>query len=216
MTSETDAVAGIVVAGGESTRYGERNKLLVRFDDRPLVERVVAAVGSVTATPPVVVVRNQDQRAAIDAALESGIERRYTFDDPACDGPLGGIAGGLAEIDEPWAFVCAGDMPLVSAGALAWLEDRRTASTDAVVPVRDGVLEPLHALYACDPLRRELPSLDAEAGPRAVCTAVNCTEIPVTDAPAHLGRSLQNVNTPETLERLANGAEGGSSDRRKK
>jgi len=216
MTSEDDIIAGIVVAGGESTRYGERNKLLVRLDGRPLLERVVAAVGSVTTTPPVIVVRNRDQRAAIDAALESGLERRYAFDDPAYDGPLGGVAGGLQKVDEPWTVVCAGDMPLASAEALAWLRDRRTESTDAVVPVRDGVLEPLHALYSCDPLRRELPSLPSGVGPRAVCRAVNCTEIPVADAPEQLGRSLRNVNTPETLDRLTTDADSARSDRERK
>jgi molybdopterin-guanine dinucleotide biosynthesis protein A len=211
MTFEEANIEGIVVAGGRSTRYGERNKLLVRFDGRPLLERVVAAVGSLTATPPIVVVRNRDQRAAIDAALENRVERRYAFDDPAYDGPLGGIAGALPEIDEPWSVVCAGDMPLVSAEALAWLGDRRTESTDAIVPVRDGVPEPLHALYRCEPLCRELPSLPPDAGPRALCTAVTCTKVPVTTAPEYLKRSLQNVNTPETLERLANRTEDTNS-----
>lgn len=214
MTLKGPDIGGIVVAGGRSTRYGERNKLLVCFDGRPLLERVVVTVGSLTATPPVIVVRNRDQRAAIDAVLENRVERRYAFDDPAYDGPLGGIAGALPEIGEPWTVVCAGDMPLVSAEALAWLGDHRTESTDAIVPVRDGVPEPLHALYHCEPLRRELPSLASDAGPRALCAAVTCAEIPVTTAPDYLQRSLQNVNTPDTLERLANGEKSTSSTQR--
>lgn len=214
ITESTDAardgtaLAGVVLAGGNSRRYGDRNKLLETFEGTPIVQRVCRALGASTDAPPIVAVQTSSQRDAIERALDERVDVRFEFDHPEFDGPLAGISSVVEAVDAPWLIVGAGDMPLVSSVAIERLAERRAAETDAVVPVRDGRREPLHGVYRRTALADALETVPASAGVRALCSAVTCTEVPVEDEPGQLSRSVRNVNTREELERLAARAVG--------
>ena len=104
-------VAGIVLAGGRSSRFG-RDKLAAALDGRTLLERAVAAVAAAGADPVLVVLAPEDARP-----LPPGARRIH--DARAHDGPLAGVVAGLAALrrDEgdgaraALAIVVGGDMP---------------------------------------------------------------------------------------------------------
>jgi len=63
-------------------------------------------------------------------------------------GPLGGAVAGLQEIGSDRAFVAGCDMPLLSPSLIEHLLAALEPGDDAVVPVLNGILQPLHAVYA--------------------------------------------------------------------
>jgi len=195
-----------VLAGGASTRYGSRNKLLEPFEGSPLIKHVVRTVRRVGDVPPIVTVRTAHQRTAIGDAVGDAVDIRFRFDAPAFEGPLAGIVGALPAVTAPWLFVCAGDMPCLSAEAISRLAACRDEGTDAVVPTWDGRREPLHALYRRSALERAVESVPTDAGVQSVCSVLSTTDVPVTGASDPLTRSLRNVNTPEDLERIRTGS----------
>jgi molybdopterin-guanine dinucleotide biosynthesis protein A len=127
----TERIGAVVLAGGRSSRFG-RDKLTERLDGRPLLARAIDAVRSV-ATDVVVVVA-----PGADPAVPPGIE--VARDATAHEGPLAGLASGLATLDPAVERVVAvgGDMPtLVPAvlGVLLGSLERREA---AVLADADG------------------------------------------------------------------------------
>jgi molybdenum cofactor guanylyltransferase len=135
--SEGTAVAGFVLAGGQSSRMG-RDKALVELGGEPLVVRMVRLVRQVAN--PVLVVAPPERYAAL--ALD------VVPDDRPGLGPLGGIATALRVSASDWNLVVGCDLPYLTAGWLAFLARRAQASAAwAVVPESRRGLEPLSAVY---------------------------------------------------------------------
>ena len=146
------ATTGLVVAGGRSTRFGDREKALAEVAGEPMLRRVVARLGAVA--DDVVVNCRPDQREAFAAAL-SGVDAdvRFALDDDPDGGPLAGLRRGLTAVDTEFVVVLGCDMPLAEAAALRALEERVRPDDDAVVPTTAGGPEPLHAVYRVEPTR---------------------------------------------------------------
>jgi molybdenum cofactor guanylyltransferase len=115
------SVAGIVLAGGRSTRFGS-DKLREPYRGQPLLHHAIAAVGAVS--DDVVVVMGP---AADGQDLPPGA--RLAHDSTEGEGPLAGLhAGLLAAVRSDVAVVIAGDTPNVPADVLRAL----------IGPVEDG------------------------------------------------------------------------------
>ena len=119
---------------------------------------------------------------------------------PGC-GPLGGLHAALRAARAQRVFLCACDMPALSADAVRLVADADPAA-DVVVPVAGGRPEPLHARYAHACLPAIERALDAGRYKMAAFFSdVRVLEIPESD----LRRIdptlsfLRNVNTPEDL-----------------
>jgi molybdopterin-guanine dinucleotide biosynthesis protein A len=107
-----------------------------------LVERVTERLGRVCARVIVVA-----QAALVLPTLPPEV---LVLRDPLPDaGPLVGLSAGLDALDAstPWAFVCAVDVPFVSALVVARLHALRD-DFEAVVPRIGGDTYPLTAIYA--------------------------------------------------------------------
>lgn len=201
---------GVVVAGGRSTRFGDREKALAEIGGEPMLRRVVTTLG--TVADEVVVNCRPDQRAAFEGALR-GVDPtvRFALDDETDEGPLAGLLTGLSAADTELAVVLGCDMPLADADALSALVDRgRATDADAVVPTTAGGPEPLHAVYRVGPTR-EAAGATLGAGQRslrALLGRLRVDEVSVGDAvPA---RSVTSVDTRARLRELR--AETGSGD----
>jgi molybdopterin-guanine dinucleotide biosynthesis protein A len=131
--------AGVVLAGGRSTRMG-RAKADLEWGSTSLLAHVVGRVAEGVAGP-LVVVRAPGQALP---ALPVGV--RVVEDPSEGLGPLQGIAAGLAAVDAPVAFVTATDMPLLHPAyirrVIALLGD-----ADVAMPVVLGHRQTLAAAY---------------------------------------------------------------------
>lgn len=131
-------VAGVILAGGSSTRMG-RDKADLLFEGETLLARTVRIVHSVIDH---VIVVGPDYR-------EAGIPGIPVIPDmrPG-SGPLGAVVTGLNAIHEKAAFVGACDMPWLRPAAIRYLVSIALSShADAVIPLVDGRAQTLHAIY---------------------------------------------------------------------
>ena len=135
MTSGEE-VTGVILAGGKSSRFGA-NKALSRIEGDRLIERLCRAVGSVTGRMMLITHTPADY-----AFLE--LESRADLV-PRC-GPLGGIYTALRTAQTPLCLCVACDMPFIRPEFLEYMVEQ-SPGYDVVVPVNDGRMEPLCAVY---------------------------------------------------------------------
>jgi molybdopterin-guanine dinucleotide biosynthesis protein A len=138
-----DSAAGVVLAGGRSSRMG-RPKSALEWHGSTLLHRTAAVVAR--AVPgPVVVVRAPGQRLP---ELPPGVE---TVADPVEGlGPMQGVAAGLAAVRDraPVAFVCSTDLPFLHpAYVRAVLRGLADPAVELVLPTVRGYRQPLAAGY---------------------------------------------------------------------
>ncbi|OHC90571.1 MAG: hypothetical protein A3J99_02845 [Sideroxydans sp. RIFOXYD2_FULL_59_7] len=134
----TDCTA-LILAGGDSSRMGQ-DKAGLLLDGTTLLQRVTATMQDIF---PAVIVSVRQPRAEV--ALPQ-----------VCDvqpdgGPLAGLVAGLAQVDTPWMFAVACDMPFIQSAVIARMAELR-GEQHAVVPMIGGHPQPLFAFYAKDAL----------------------------------------------------------------
>lgn len=133
--------SGLVLAGGRSPRFGDRDGALAEVDGTPAVRRIAERLDSIV--DEVVVHCRAEQRSAVDAAL-AGLDCRLAVDPVPDEGPIAGMRTGFRVASGDRAAVVACDMPRTDAHLL----DRLFESCGATaVPRSDGRLHPLHAVY---------------------------------------------------------------------
>jgi molybdopterin-guanine dinucleotide biosynthesis protein A len=137
-------VTGIVLAGGRSTRFGE-DKLVAEVGGRPLLHLAIDVVA--TVVDEVVVVVGADAPAPL---LPAGLRVPVVVarDAVADQGPLTGLAAGLAVASHSLALLVGGDQPALQPVLLRELLHRvGTGAADPPVDVigleDDGQLRPL-------------------------------------------------------------------------
>lgn len=205
-------VRGVVLAGGESLRFGAEDKALATFDGEPLVSHVVSTLRAATGVRPVLAAGTDAHAATL---LETLPDLPTVPDADGFEGPLAGLLAAADTVSVPWIVVCGCDMPLVSSGAVRTLLDRATREADAVV-VRDetGHPEPLFAAYRTAAVRRGRRELAPAAGPRSLLDGLSDVRaVGVADHPS-LARAVTNVNTRDELRSLAESRPGESGGRR--
>lgn len=192
-----DSVTGIVLAGGLSTRFGS-DKSRASWRGRSLLEHVLAGLPDERTETLVVLRGEQDPGEWPDL--------RVVHDDPGLGaGPLRGVIAGLAACTTEWAWIVACDQPLVSANLLRGLRADARPGCLAVVPVWQGRLQPLHALYATAGLAH-LRDRTA-AGEQSLIAALTAGDLQILDETAcraldPTGHAFINVNRPEHLAEL--------------
>jgi molybdopterin-guanine dinucleotide biosynthesis protein A len=137
-------VTGIVLAGGRSTRF-DGDKLAVEIEGRPLLHRAITAVAEVVDEIVVVVGADAAEPAP---PLDLPVPLRFARDALAGQGPLAGLAAGLAAASHPLALLVGGDQPDLRPALLRELQRRLTAEAggpplDVVGLEEDGRLRPL-------------------------------------------------------------------------
>ena len=192
------AIAGLVLAAGQSRRMGTANKLLADIDGKPMVRHAVEALVASSAAPVVVVTGHEAD--SVRGAL-AGLDVRVADNPDYADGLSTSLAAGIGALPDgvDGVIVCLGDMPMVEARHVNRLisafdqEEGRTIC----VPVTAGKRgNPVlwGADYFDDMARikgdvgaKHLMGLYAEA----VC------EVAVEDSAV-----LTDIDTPEALKRL--------------
>jgi molybdenum cofactor guanylyltransferase len=140
-------MTGIILAGGENRRMGT-DKAFLEIDGRPLVEHILNLF-STLFTRTIVVTNTPDRYR------NYGVE--VTSDALDIRGPLTGIYSGLLRSSDEYNFIAACDMPFLNPRLIAYMGEIAVGQ-DAVIPMFDGFLEPLHAIYR----KGILPAIEAQ------------------------------------------------------
>lgn len=140
--------AGVIVAGGRSTRFGDSDKAVADLAGTPMVRRVADRLGE--AVDELVVNCREDQVEAIDTALSDyTLDPMFALDEDPDQGPMAGIATGLGAVDSEYAAVVACDMPFVDPTFVDYLFEQ-AASHEAAVPRPDEWFQTTQAVYHAD------------------------------------------------------------------
>src|SRR5580765_4185584 len=173
--------SGAILAGGQSTRFGGRDKSALLLDGRALLDHQLAALAP-----------------AVDEVLIVGGPRATIHDIvPGC-GPLGGLHAALTAAHGGAVLIVACDMPYLSTPFLTYLLSFATEA-DIVVPRTERGYHPLCAVYtrAClEPVAARLA--DRRLKMRELVDSLRTRVVPV-DEIRQFGdpdRLLANVNTP--------------------
>lgn len=104
-------VAGVLLAGGTSSRFGEQNKLLAEFEGEPLVRHAGRALAAADVDPLVAVVGHGGERVA--SALD-GLGFRVVHNPDYERGQATSVRAGIEALEDVAGAVFAlGDMPFV-------------------------------------------------------------------------------------------------------
>jgi molybdenum cofactor cytidylyltransferase len=130
-------IAGLVLAGGLSSRMASRNKLLLTVGGEPMVRHVAATALAGGATPVIVVTGHE--AAAVTAALR-GLAATTVANPDYADGLSTSLRAGLRALPGgiDGALILLGDMPEVETSVLAALMTAFTGPAAICVPVRHG------------------------------------------------------------------------------
>lgn len=113
-TKRAPRIAALVLAAGQSRRYGSENKLLVELEGIPLVRHTVAAAQASQADP-LLLVTGHAREAVESAVSETGVNRIHNPD--YAQGLSTSLRRGLASLpdDVDGVVVLLGDMPKIDA-----------------------------------------------------------------------------------------------------
>jgi molybdopterin-guanine dinucleotide biosynthesis protein A len=150
-------LSGLILAGGRSSRMGRDKSLLTLPDGRTLLERQADILRAAGATKLLASVRMDS-----DPDLP-GV--KLVYDSAPNAGPLAGIAAGLQAAPAGLVLVLAVDMPAMQAAHLRQLVEL-AVDGKGVVPMQNGLIEPLAAVYPS--LLAESAAAAVQAGQRAV------------------------------------------------
>jgi molybdenum cofactor guanylyltransferase len=142
MTSVVEKTAGVVLAGGRSSRMGSP-KAGLDWHGSTLLRRTVSVLAR-AVTGPVLVVRAPGQLLPdLPPEVEVASDPREGL------GPLQGMAVGLAALSDraDAAFICSTDLPFLHPAFVGAVLRALTPQLDVALPVARGYPQPLAAAY---------------------------------------------------------------------
>lgn len=209
MSLETERAgrAGVIVAGGHSTRFGDDDKAVADLAGTPMLRRVVDRLEPVV--DEIVVNCRDEQVPAIRKALEGGPEASVAVDPVPDRGPMAGIMTGLRNAAGEYAVVVACDMPFVDPDLVDHLFERAGGHEAAVPRLEDQWFQTTQAVYRTDAMVDRCERA-LERGERRVLEPLLELDYIVVDEDEvreHASlETFENVNTREefvaALERL--------------
>lgn len=183
----------IILTGGASTRMG-CDKANVLLGEQTLLQHVVAAMQQ---TFPHLILSVREPRPEFDIP--------QVCDIPNVSGPLAGILAAWPQLNTPWAFIVACDMPYLSPELIATLARYRD-TYQAVVAVAQGHAQPLAAFYRHDVgqvLHRHL-SKGGKPSLRAVFGQLAIRYVAEHEWSSFTSHSFVDLDTPQDLSDAKN------------
>jgi molybdopterin-guanine dinucleotide biosynthesis protein A len=194
------AVQGVVLAGGRSRRFG-RDKLVEGYEGRPLLHHPVLRLLEVCDRVIVVLAPAGEEPPALPD------ERvRFVRDEREDQGPLRGLAAGLASAGSGAVLVAGGDMPDMQPPVLRQMLRALRETRSAAIALSDrGDARPL-------PLALDVARTTAVVdelllgGTRSLRDLLAAVETAVVDEPTWTAldpdrRTLVDIDEPEDLGR---------------
>lgn len=208
-------VCGIVLVGGRSSRMGQ-DKATLPIAGKPMLQRVVQAIAPVVrhlyiVAEPEIGASERPSIRELAASIEAPCPLEVIHDAAYYDGPLAGIATGLAAAGKfRLAYVSSCDVPLLRTSfvqqIIAAISCDEASHYEIAAAARGDSFHPLAAIYHTTLARSAAANL--ATGNRRLKTWVEThsllrveeTSLRAVD-PELL--SLRNVNTPADLEAVS-------------
>lgn len=125
-----------ILAGGNSTRMG-KNKALMEWNRERLIDRLAGRLG----------VYSEVIISAADKGVYEDMGLPVVYDIHSNIGPIEGIYQVLSRAKNEYVFVCAVDMPNISAQLVTYLADFICSDYDCYVVADEEHIHPLCAIY---------------------------------------------------------------------
>jgi molybdenum cofactor guanylyltransferase len=195
--------AAIILAGGESSRFGS-NKALQLLAGKPLICHVAERLSQI-ADETLVVIGYREPGAGYEAVLPSSV--KIMNDRQEGKTPLIGIVTGLQAVKSEHALICACDVPFVKEEVVELLF-QRASGVDAAIPKwNKGHIEPLEAVYrVASTLKAAQETLALTGLPLRVMIG-KLAQVAYVSVEDEIGRvnpdlrTFLNVNTREDMDR---------------
>jgi molybdopterin-guanine dinucleotide biosynthesis protein A len=195
--------SALILAGGVGSRLGFQEKALIDINGRPLIALIIVRLEKVVDTI-IIAVRDEAQGELLNSHINGC---GFAYDTYKNRGPLAGILSGLSVCKDEYCFIAACDMPFINSKVVKMLF-KECEGFDAAIPCwNDGLLEPLHAVYRCEPMVIETKKA-IENGENIILAPVSklkvkCVAVDDIKKVDSRLRTFMNVNTPEDLKRIA-------------
>ncbi len=190
----SSAISVIVLAAGESRRWGADNKLLATVGGKPMIRRTVE-MALASGLRPVTVVTGHETDAVVMALDCLPVKLAYTPN--FAEGMSASLKTGvLASADRNGVLVCLGDMPWVRPETLAAIAAAHDPAEDriAVIPTYRGARG--NPVLLTSAAFAQVGSLSGDEGARKLFVAApdRVTELAVDDPGI-----LRDADNPEAL-----------------
>ncbi|PEK99744.1 molybdenum cofactor guanylyltransferase [Bacillus sp. AFS017336] len=184
-------IAGVVLAGGKSSRYG-KPKMFEMYKNKFLYEYSVQALEG-NSISPIVISTNEK---LVPYFSKNDLEFVIEGETEEYQGPLYAMYNAFSKIQNiDWYFVLACDTPFITAGfvrkMIALLKD---SNVDVILPIQSDKLQPLFALYHRDCIGKMNEILDKNNRKlQLLFDEVNVLTVPFSKDE----RIFKNINRPE-------------------
>ena len=178
----------VILAGGQASRMGGKDKGLVELNGSPLIQYVIDKLSQQDVSITINANRNLDSYQAFAPVVSDSF--------PDYPGPLGGIHAGLKNATTAWVGFVPCDSPQISDDLVERFCAAVKEDSDILVAHDGEFKQPVFTLFH----KRVLPKLEAflERGDRKIILLYKecVTEyVDFSDAP----NCFVNLNTPEEL-----------------
>ena len=190
-------IAGLVLAGGRSTRMGGVDKSRIPVGGAPLIHRISELLQDLF--PQVILVTN---RPDLHQDLPDGVQ--IVSDQYRGRGPLGGLHAGLSRSETDAVFCLACDMPSLDRDLIRAQAEQFRRSLERgcqiLIPRIGELIEPLHGIYlkTLEPLVREICSGPGGYSIRVLLARARTCYWELEDKP-RIRSAFFNLNTPKDL-----------------
>ncbi|MCG9640437.1 molybdenum cofactor guanylyltransferase MobA [Vibrio sp. Isolate34] len=181
----------VILAGGQASRMGGKDKGLVELNGSPLIQYVIDKLSQQDVSITINANRNLDSYQAFAPVVSDSF--------PDYPGPLGGIHAGLKNAATDWVGFVPCDSPQISDDLVERFCAAVKEDSDILVAHDGEYKQPVFTLFH----KRVLPKLEAflERGDRKIILLYKecVTEyVDFSDAP----NCFVNLNTPEELNQF--------------
>lgn len=186
-------ITGIILAGGKSSRMGS-DKGMMELYGRKFIEHILVAL--VPNVDEVIIIANNNNYKNLGHKVYEDIIKDC--------GPLGGIYTGLMNSKTENNMVVSCDIPFINSSLIKHIIDNK-GRADIAVPVYDGNVEPLCAVYT-KRIKDEIHQLilSKELKLRNVFMHFITKEIYITKKlQFYSEKLLMNINTKSQFDDLA-------------
>ncbi|NOH96344.1 molybdenum cofactor guanylyltransferase MobA [Vibrio sp. 99-70-13A1] len=179
----------VILAGGQASRMGGKDKGLVELNGQPLIQYVMDKLSVQTDSIMINANRNIERYQEFAAVVSDSF--------PDYPGPLGGIHAGLQAADTDWVGFVPCDSPQINSDLVERFCSQVKEDTDILVAHDGEFKQPVFTLFH----KRVLPKLEAfllRGDRKIILLYKDCvTEfVDFSDSP----NCFVNLNTPEELQ----------------